>query len=69
MSQSNGLILDSRPGRLLTHAGVPGFPFAEGVSGFRKSGLLVNVRTGRKRSWKEGAWVQPGGVYEIYSRE
>lgn len=55
MSESNGLIFDSRPGRLLTSAGAAGFPFAEGVSGFRKYGLLVNVRTGRKRSWKEGA--------------
>lgn len=36
LSECNGLIFDSRPGRPLTSAGVAGFPFAEGVSGFRK---------------------------------
>lgn len=37
------------------------------VSG--NQGLLVNVRTGRKHSWKEGARVQPGGVCAAYSRQ
>lgn len=55
MSESNGLIFDSRPGQPVSSAGVAGFPFAEGVSGFRKQGLLVNVRTGRKHSCREGA--------------
>lgn len=65
LSRSNGLIFDSCPGCLLTHAGVAGLPFAEGVSSFRKSGLLVNVKTGRKLSWNE----VPGGVYVVYSRK
>lgn len=43
-------------------AGVAGFSFAEGVFSFRKSGLLVNVRTGRNRCWNKGGWVQRAHV-------
>lgn len=53
MSQSDGLFFDSCPGPVFTHAGVAGFPFAEGVFSFRKSGLLVNVRTGTKMLLKQ----------------
>lgn len=53
VSQSGGLMFDSCPGSVFTRAGVAGFFFAEGVFRFRKSGLLVNVRFGRKMLLKQ----------------
>lgn len=55
LSEYNILILDSHPGQTLTIAGVATFSFAVGVSGFRKQGPVLNIRTGRIHSWKEGA--------------
>lgn len=45
---NGSLILDSQPGRIHTDAGVAWVSFAVGLSGFRKHGLLDNVRSGRK---------------------
>lgn len=56
---NGSLILDSQPGRIHTAAGVAWVSFAEGLSGFRKHGLLVNVRSGRKM-FLEGVASNPG---------